>query len=102
MDMRGNPWGPPHRPIAFHRKGHVTPNSGIYDATVGFPHGARPAAGPLGNPDSFAYRGGASNVLFMDGHVTAMADPGDGNTLDIAHVGNDMWIGQEWINPISP
>ena len=104
MDMRGSPWGPPHRGVGFHRKAHVTPRSGIGEWTagsVGFPHGPTKRGGTaLGLPDSYSYRGGAANVLFMDGHVEAMKDPGDGVTLDIAHVGNDLWIGQEWINPI--
>ena len=99
MDMNGSMWGPPHRPIAFHRKSHVTPGGLWPSVTVGFPHGARPGGKARGVQGSYAYRGGATNVLFMDGHVEAMKDPGDGVTLDIAYAGDNLWIGQDWLSP---
>lgn len=36
------------------------------------------------------YRGANTNILFIDGHVAAVADPGNA-VLDIAHVGDDLW-----------
>jgi len=102
MDTKGNMWGPPGSGISFHNERHITPGLPSSLTTVGFPHGARPESRVRGVDGSFEYRGGASNVLFMDGHVEAMADPGDGVPLDIAHRGDDMWIGAQWLNPISP
>ena len=103
MDTKGSVLGPlGGSGIAFHNKNHITPAFRPRMTTVGFPHGARPSPRTPGVQGSFEYRGGASNVLFMDGHMDAMADPGDGVSLDIAHGGNDMWIGAQWVNPISP
>ncbi len=56
---------------------------------VGYFHGAeKPGAW---NDEFHETGGGVSNVLFLDGHAVPIQDPGFGNLLPIAYVGDQLW-----------
>lgn len=80
FDARGF-GAPPNRAVGFAHSYHIRaedPNS-----SMSFIHG--------NGSKEWPYRGGTINVLFVDGHVEAISDPGNGNSLPIAIV----WKGSD-------
>lgn len=74
--------GPPNRLSVGSDAWPTYITAGNPDCRFGFPHGA-----PRGTPG----RGGATNILFLDGHVAPVADPGDGNRVPIRKSDNTLW-----------
>ena len=72
--------GPPFRSVGG---GTATAlQAGNPNAAVGYPHLT---------DDGNGIRGGLCNVLFEDGHVEGIRDPGDGEYLPVARDGDDLW-----------
>lgn len=72
--------GPPKRSVSGAAWYHI--RAGDPNQTVGWVHGTR---------DPQLRRHGTANVLFLDGHVEGLPDPGDGNFLPIARQGTQLW-----------
>jgi prepilin-type processing-associated H-X9-DG protein len=84
-DSIGYAPGPPHRSVGGVQLYHI--QSGNPNNTVGYLHGARTKRGTLNG-----LYGGGTNVLFLDGHVRRIQDPGSGKYLDIAYASNSqLW-----------
>lgn len=76
--------GPPDRSVGAIQEYHI--QSGNPNNSAGYPHGSKlkwAGSGPYG---------GSCNVLFVDGHVLSIPDPGIGNVLPIARKAYDqLW-----------
>jgi prepilin-type N-terminal cleavage/methylation domain-containing protein/prepilin-type processing-associated H-X9-DG protein len=79
-DTVGYRFGPPFRSVGGDTAREL--QAGHSGTAVGYPHLA---------DDDTGFRGGTCNVLFEDGHVLAIEDPGDGNYLPVARNGDDLW-----------
>jgi prepilin-type N-terminal cleavage/methylation domain-containing protein/prepilin-type processing-associated H-X9-DG protein len=80
-------WAPgaPDRAVGSVAEYHL--ESGNPNNSVGYPHGGTPKFIGGNGP----YKGGV-NVLFIDGHVARIPDPGTGNILPVARKAyNQLW-----------
>ena len=79
-DTVGYVGGPPFRSVGGGTEREL--QAGYSGTAVGYPHLA---------DDETGFRGGTCNVLFEDGHIEAVRDPGDGEYLPVARNGDDLW-----------
>jgi prepilin-type N-terminal cleavage/methylation domain-containing protein/prepilin-type processing-associated H-X9-DG protein len=80
-DTRGLTLGPPWRHSYALHAYHLYGGSAQNALGVGYVHGGADAT----------FSNGSSNVLMLDGHVSAIPDPGISEYLPIARVGDQLW-----------